>query len=316
MAADLHDADHERCAWVLNLDADVELAASASGSRTTYAPTKGVREAMQKAAPRLVRSLLAAQDVVVDESSPPLSARGFRGRAFCPTPRALAILRRSGAEVAPHPSLEVLCRVNSRAFAAALGPTLPSSAFVTDFDAARAMLEGAPAIGDTWRVKRAFGMAGRGQRVVAAGRLSDHDFAFVRASLAEGGVQIEPNVAIEREYAIHGMLSAPVAAAGRAPIRGALRLGKVVEQRCDPRGVWLSTESLREPTPEELAIGARLAEEAGRVGAALSDAGYFGPFGIDAYVYRDAEGGLALQPRSEINARYSMGFGVGFEPVS
>lgn len=270
---------------------------------------------MQRAVPFLVRSLLTTHDVVVDESTAALSARGLRGRAFCPTPRALAILRRAGAEVELHPSLEVLRRVNSRAFAAGLGPTLPSSAFVTDFDAARALLEGAPAIGDAWRVKRAFGMAGRGQRVVVASRPSDQDLAFVKASLVEGGVQVEPNVAIEREYAMHGMLSAPVPTESSAH-GGALRLGRLVEQRCDPRGVWLSTEPLHEPTPEEKAIGVRLAEEAARVGAALIEAGYFGPFGIDAYVYRDGEGGLALQPRSEINARYSMGFGVGFEPVS
>ena len=49
-----------------------------------------------------------------------------------------------------------------------------------------------------------------------------------------------------------------------------------------------------------------------RVAVALAGSGYFGPFGIDAFTYRNADGTVALQPRSEINARYSMGFAIGF----
>ena len=60
--------------------------------------------------------------------------------------------------------------------------------------------------------------------------------------------------------------------------------------------------------------GMRISDETevtGNLGEALAGAGYFGPFGIDAYRYRDRAGALRLQPRSEINARYSMGFAVG-----
>jgi hypothetical protein len=59
---------------------------------------------------------------------------------------------------------------------------------------------------------------------------------------------------------------------------------------------------------DEPAIAGRMIEEANLVARALHDAGYFGPFGVDAFTY---SGGL-FQPRSEINARYSMGFSVGF----
>ncbi len=55
-----------------------------------------------------------------------------------------------------------------------------------------------------------------------------------------------------------------------------------------------------------------MAGEARLVADALSRAGYFGPFGVDAYRYRDREQQLRLQPRSEINARYTMGFAVGW----
>jgi hypothetical protein len=286
-----------RRAWVLNLDADLEL-----GAGGPYAPTKKVLLAMKPHVAQLAASLLDPDDVLVDESSPPGSARGLPGRAFCPTPRALALLRRAGAEPEPHPPLDVLQRVNSRAFATALGPTLPGGAYVTVLERARAILEAPPPVGDAWRVKSSFGMAGRNQRRVSPGLLGAQDLAFVTRAVAEGGVQIEPNVAIEDEYAIHGLLAPD----------GRLRLGALVRQRCDERGAWLATERIDAACEPLIELRARMAEEAGSVGRALAEAGYFGPFGIDAFTYRDSQGERQLQPRSEINARYSMGFGAGF----
>jgi hypothetical protein len=294
-----------RFAWVLNLDADVELAAIASGAagaRTGYAPKRSVLDAMRTFVPKLAASLLdPAEDVLVDEDSPPLLARGLVGRAFCPTPRALRLLRRAGAEPEPHPSCEVLLRVNSRAFAASLGTTLPCAVFVADEAEARALLATSPPIelAGAWRVKRSFGMAGRGQRIVAPSRQTEQDLAFVRAGVSEGGVQIEPDVTIVEEFAIHGLLEPS----------GALALGRVVKQRCDARGAWGSSERIE---PERAPEG--LVPEAERVAAALSAARYFGPFGVDAYTYRVRGGTIALQPRSEINARYTMGFALPRSP--
>ena len=59
-------------------------------------------------------------------------------------------------------------------------------------------------------------------------------------------------------------------------------------------------------------VVARLSTEASHVAAALASAGYFGPFGIDAYTYRGGGGSLELQLRSEINARYLDGFAIGY----
>lgn len=280
-----------RRAWVLNLDAELELAVPA------HTPSAGVRDALRTWVPIVAASLLEEGDVLVDESSEAGVARGLVGRAFCPTPRAIALLRRAGAEPEAHPPVEVLRRVGSRAFCASLGPTLPGAAFATTWDEARAILEIAPGIGDAWRVKRAFGMSGRGQRVVRARSVSAADEGFVRAGLERGGVQIEPNVTLEVEYAMHGMIAEA----------GGLRLGRLVVQRCDARGAWMATEPADAPELE-----ARLRDEATAVARALHTAGYFGPFGIDAFTYRDGEGSIRLQPRSEINARYTMGFAVGF----
>jgi hypothetical protein len=285
-----------RFAWVLNLDADLELAA-----RQAYQPKRSVREAMRPWSALLAASLLGPEDVVVDESSALLASRGLVGRAFCPTPSAVATLVRAGAELEPHPPVEVLRLVNARAFASSLGQTLPGAAFVTHLAAARAKLAEAPPVGEGWRVKRNFGMTGRGQRVVL-GVATEPDVAFVRASLDEGGVQIEPNVAIEAEYALHGLLAES----------GAFELGAPVRQRCDARGAWIATEPLGDPSAGERELVTRLAAEAAHVASALATARYFGPFGVDAYTYRGESGSLELQVRSEINARYSMGFAVGF----
>src|SRR5262245_45324613 len=125
-----------RTAWVLNLDADVELAAGAN-----YAPTRAVLDAMRPDVERLARSLLSPGDLLVDERT---DARGLPGRAFCPTPRAIAMLRRAGAEVEPHPSLEVLRLVNSRAFCSSLGSTMPDAVLTRDLDDAIARLSTRP----------------------------------------------------------------------------------------------------------------------------------------------------------------------------
>lgn len=279
-----------RRAWVLNLDADLELAV------TAWTPPAAVREAVARHAPVVAAALLEGGDLVVDDATPPGAARGLPGRAFSPTPRAIACLRRAGAEPEPHPPVEVLRRVSSRAFAAELGQTLEGAAFVRDAEAARGVLAEAPPIARAWRVKPAFGMSGRGQRVIAPGALGRADEAFVSAAVLRGGAQIEPNVAIAAELAIHGMIDEG----------GGLALGRLVAQRCDARGAWLSTEPAHDPE-----IEASLREEAARVAAALFAAGYFGPFGIDAFTYVGPRGAPILRARSEINARYTMGFGVG-----
>lgn len=278
--------------WVLNLDADLEL-----GARGAYSPTGSVRKALRAQQAKLFDVLVRSGEAVVDESTTPGAWKGTPGRAFCPTPRALAILERAGAIPEPYPSGEVLRAVNGRAFCAALGEALPAGEFISDESRARAKLLESSSAGTgvgtgPWRVKRAFGMAGRGQRVIPPGPLGKADEAFLLSSLTRGGVVIEPEVRITMEVAIHGWLA----------VDGDVALGRLVRQRCDARGQWLSTEPIAEPFP----FAPALEVEAARVALRLHEAGYFGPFGIDAFVY---DGGF--QPRSEINARFSMGFAIG-----
>jgi hypothetical protein len=290
-------------AWVLNLDADLELGAIARGAR--YAPTDVVRAAMAPHVATLAGTLLHPDDLLVDERSAPGVAAGRSGRAFCPTPRAVALLARAGARPEPHPSAEVLARVNGRVFAAGLGQTLPGATFVNELEAALAALAHDSPLGGAWRVKRAFGMAGRGQRTLAPGTPSGADLAFLRGGLAEGGLQIEPAAVLEEELALHGVVDPA----------GSAAFGRLVVQECDAKGQWL-----RSRLAVEDALGAEHREtlfaEARRTSAALAEAGYHGPFGIDAFVYIGPDGDRCLNPRSEINARYSMGFAVGYGPTA
>jgi hypothetical protein len=258
----------KRRAWVLNLDADEELA-----GRTASAAMLARLEPLTH---RLER-LLAPGDVILNGRTLDAS---FLGAAFCLTPSALARMRAAQVELPRAPPFEVLRRVNHRRFNAELGQTLPGAVFASSLQE----VERAVSAGGTWLLKRAFGFAGRGRRRVTG--LTDEDRAWIARS--RGGLQVEPEVDRSEDFALHGEIGED----------GRLRLGHLTRQVCDRFGAWQKSE---------LAEGPDLDEEATRVARALFAAGYFGPFNIDAYRYA---GGF--NPRSEINARYSMGWGVGF----
>src|SRR5262249_49476777 len=117
----LNVASASRRIWVLNFDADDELSRPAS-----YAPARATMARFEGLLARL-GGVVPEGDVVIaewrarEDRSP---ERGLLGRAFCPTPRALAALREAGAVVPDAPPLDVLRRVNHRAFSAELGQTL------------------------------------------------------------------------------------------------------------------------------------------------------------------------------------------------
>ena len=87
-------------------------------------------------------------------------------------------------------------------------------------------------------------------------------------------------------------------------------LGRPCVQEVSNRGVFRAIRLTR--TAELLpAEELRLVDAAEQTAAALSAAGYFGPFGIDGYRY-SIDGQVAFCALSEINSRYSMGFVTGF----
>jgi hypothetical protein len=282
-----------RVVWVLNLDADVELGTSGS-----YSPRARTIEVMRPHIRTLAGGLLGPGESLLEDAAD--LGPHVVGRAFCPTTRAVASMREHGVSPERHPPMSVLRLVNSRAFSQSAGRGLEGSSFVTSASFAKDVLAQPPPISDSWRVKHAYGMAGRNQRVIPPGGLTTLDAAFVARGVASGGVQIEPNVVIERELARHGFVRPD----------GSFDMGALVYQRCDAHGAWLSSE--RAPPGADREAEVALGEEVENVASLLHRAGYFGPFGVDAFFYVGRGERRMLQPRSEINARYSMGFSVGF----
>jgi len=278
-----------RSAWVLNLDAEYEL-------ETPDAHTSSARRL--RLMPELARALaplLGPEDVVLGDDD--VLAEPRSGRAWCPTPRALRQLVKAGATPVAAPNVNVLRGVNHRRFNAELGQTLPGARFVTNLPELTAVIVGETASGH-WLLKRPFGFAGRGRRRVAQGSLEPAASTWIDASFRQGeGLQVEPWVERIADYGWHGFVSQS----------GDTTLGEPTRQTCDDSGAWRGTELATDLEPKEaasLCASAHLAAEA------LFAAGYFGPFGVDAYRWRDGAT-VRFNPRSEINARYSMGWASG-----
>lgn len=286
--------------WLFNLDAELELA-----SRGPYQTAKHVARALQPVLSH-ARRLMAPGDAWLDDlgasgeacaAAPTPAFSGWVGRAWCPTPTAARRLARAGAQLEAGPALEVLRRVNHRRFALELGGGAPHARYITtEADLAPTLREASSA---AWLFKKPFGFAGRGQRRIV-GEPSKDDRRWLDDALRHGGFLAEPWLDIEHELSLHGRLDA----------QGEHTLGRICVQQTDRFRAWVSTEPAT-PTDIDPAQAAALQRRAESVAGALAAAGYFGPFGIDAYLWRTTQGKLELNPLSELNARYTMGYSVG-----
>ena len=254
-----------RFAWVLNLDAELELARGRPG----YVPQrKLLAQLAQHGASS--RQLLGTNDVLLDDRAPARLLSDCVGRAWCPTPLALARLRAAGATPEPHPEPATLRRVNHRLFAHQLGGGLPEQAYVRS----RAeLLERLGNYAQTWLMKRPLSFAGRGQMRII-GPLTDKQWTWVDASFARDGLLLEPFVRPTLELSLHGFVWPD----------GRYRLGRCCVQLVAERGAF---RGIRLAEAGELEAGEALAlgERAEAVARALASAGYFGPYGIDGYRY-------------------------------
>tara|TARA_B100001750_G_scaffold65004_1_gene51655 strand:- start:60 stop:848 length:789 start_codon:yes stop_codon:yes gene_type:complete len=254
-------------AWLFNLDADQELAHGAG-----YTTPRRVAAKLRPHAAALAATLPPG-DHWLDDGP----ADGRPGVAWCPTPSALARLRAAGALVPAAPPFAVLQRVNGRAFAHALG-ALPGE---------RPPGSPEPTAG-RWIAHREHTFAGRGHRFM------DAPFgAADRAWLAKAPAFLAPRLDLTLEVALHGLLHAD----------GSVQRGVVTVQHVDGTQ-W--RRSTRAPDALEPPEARALHDAFDEVAAALGAAGYFGPFGIDAF--RHAAG---FHPLSEINARYTMAWPTG-----
>jgi hypothetical protein len=283
-----------RYAWVLNLDAELELARGRPG----YVPKRQLLAQLAEHGASS-RALLGPRDVQLPVGDFDLATEErakFCGRAWCPTPLALALMRRHGVEPEPHPDAQVLRRVNHRLFAHELGGGLPRQAYV------RSRAELAQHLADyreCWLLKRPLGFAGRGQ-LRAIGPLSEKQWTWVDASLQRDGLLLEPLVKPTFEVSLHGFVWPT----------GHYELGRVCAQDVSERGTF---RGVRLANAAELSAteAAELVERADAVARGLHGAGYFGPYGVDGYRYESGSA-VGFCGLSEINARYTLGFVRGF----
>jgi hypothetical protein len=303
--------------WVLNLDSELELERAGRSYQTTQRVARALAPMLARARALLGPDDLwlaepavggAARESLLDARGEPvpsvpaaLAAReGWRGLAWCPTPSALRRLSRAGAAPDPCPGVDVLHRVNHRRFYLELGGGAPGARYVADEADLEATLSHPSR---AWLCKRPFGFAGRGQRRISPSPSAD-DRRWLGDSLRQGGFLIEPWLDLTLEVGLHGFIDGA----------GHTVLGQVCVQETDRFRAWLSTRLAGEADLSR-EHASELRERAESTAAALWGAGYFGPFGLDAYLYRTESGALALNSLGELNARYSMGFAIGLPGV-
>lgn len=326
----------ERVGLYLNLDAEEQLEYSrSSGARAPGARDRATLSAIASAgailAPRLPAGLVAlvpAHGAAAEAQVPKMNsveqevARGLtHSLLWCPTKAARAEVERLGLQplqaldlalgaafglgartfelgAQRWPSDEVLAWANDRATFAGHAP-LPGGTVVRTRDEARGHLVSA-SLQTNFVLRRALSAAGRGARRIRGGAApAAGDDAWLEAALARGPLTVDPVVSIETEYAQHGWLSA----------EGVLTLGAPCVQDVDPHGRHVQSRRLE----QGLELGLRGALEAAtrRVAADLAALGFQGPFGVDAYRWRGADGALHLRAPSEVNARFTMGWWTG-----
>jgi hypothetical protein len=276
--------------WLLNFEADEEL--SLGG---TFTPAASLARRMQALVAANSKHFLGPDDCLLGSES-----RGMAARMWCPTPTAVERVRAAGAELPGVPDVAVLRKANSREFCAGLKETLPGAFFARDLGELQSGLDSNTSP-TGWLLKRNFGTSGRGQKALLEETPDAKLSAWIRSSWRNGGLRVEPLLKIDQEFVLHGHLTG----------EGQWHLADVCVQICDERGAWQQTRRVLdgELTPGENQAFLASGEDCIR---ALAEIGYFGPFGIDAFRWIDSAGVPHFQSRSEINARYTLGWTIGF----
>ena len=182
--------------------------------------------------------------------------------------------------------------VNDRRFALAVAEQLacglPGARAIGSIDE----LAGLPG---PWVCKAAWSAAGRDRARGTGSEIAGELRARIANLIARAGaVVIEPWLERELDFGVCGTVDR----AGKVTVHPPHTLHRDARGGC--AGIALAEPALE---PGERAELARVVDGAG---AALARAGYTGPFGIDAFVYR-GEHGRALRPLCEINARHTFG---------
>ncbi len=201
----------------------------------------------------------------------------------------------------PCPPMETVITANSRALSHRLerewnvGPSAAREC--RSLDDFRQALEGLSSSTDGWVVKGEFGMSAR-ERIIGKGRTpTDQAIAWIRRRLRqESAVYFEPWLDRVSEVGFQFTLKRN----GDPVLEGATPL------LCDERGAYRGSRLVNQPGFLST-VPAKIVQTIERAAAHVQALGYFGPLGIDAMQYRDADGQTRWRPLQDINARLSMG---------
>lgn len=278
--------------WHLNFDADVELADGAS-----WKADPAMRSRFGELAAR-AEGLVPDGDARLDDGE---DFGGARGYSFMPTASSRAALVAKSAKPVDAPDVSVLRAVNSREACASIGERLSGARWAKSVrEVEEALANAAP--GSPWRARSPWGFSGRGNVAVSGSGLRENERRWIeRVCTTYGGVEFVPWVERLADFGLHGYVDAS----------GLVTLGEPTVQRCSPSGTWISTERADD---DDFATGERdaLVESAKRCARFLIESGYFGPFGIDAFRWREGRN-EHFHALCDLNARYSMGWGVGMK---
>jgi hypothetical protein len=197
----------------------------------------------------------------------------------------------------PTPSPAVVAAVHHRAFclrvASEIGCALPGVRMVGSLAELDRILPAAP---PAWIVKAPFSASGRSRWIERNGPgISDLKSRRTVERLLErhGPLLFEPWMDRTEDFGVSALLG-----------HSELRIVGVHRQQVDRKGQFVAIDLHPDLSKEDRH---RLLETTEAVAAALRGAEYVGPFGIDAWRYRRADGGIVLHPLGEINARMTFG---------
>jgi len=280
--------------WILNLDAEDELR-----SLGPYCRSRATESLIAQQVPALRESLLDPKDYVFGESVP----QGTRGIAWSPTPSSLQIIKEQGWEHVDHASIDVIRRVNNKGFlvdqhTALEGAEndLPRFKF-EQWSHLQAMLAQQPKA--QWWVRSTLACAGRHRLRVAWESIDERQEKWLIKACAQTGVTVQPFVTILKEVSTSGWI-------GRD---GTVLIADPRVQETGNTGVW--SESLgryaadSQDSPNFHGVGRSIANS-------LVGAGYFGPFGLDSFAYKNGDSAPNWHLYSDLNARFTMDWGLSF----
>jgi hypothetical protein len=192
-----------------------------------------------------------------------------------------------------HPPLEVVARANGRLFAhrvtQELGLGVPGA---TQVEPGR-LLRGESPLSGPQVVKPLHSAAGRGMLRSLDGSWNPQQQAVLEV-LEDQGAPIVLEPWLERTTDL----------ASRFDLDENGRLSKLRHHRCLVGTDGTFYANLMRPEETQEGYADILAQAAERIGQALSQEGYFGPVGLDAFLYRDKGGEQGLAAAVDINARH------------